>query len=225
MNGDGIFGDAVGATPTLTWAQLAALGIEPRATPYLIRVTVSDGYRQVTSTPVTLTVLPQIQSITWTRDTTAPVSHVLALPAKESGLSFTVTVAATDPGPGASGVAYDAIYVSDDGHKFELWTTVPASSPSAVFTGKRGHTYAFKSVAHDVAGNVEPMPAKIEAKTTIPRVTVAKTRKKTSVALASTSSERIQPSIVGVAAERHKLSRAAGAPRLYAHPAISHPLR
>ena len=33
VNGDGIFGDAIGATPTLTWAQLNALGITDNETP------------------------------------------------------------------------------------------------------------------------------------------------------------------------------------------------
>ena len=66
INGDGTFGDAVGATPTLTWAQLTALGIEARTTPYLVRVMVSDGYgpsHQIISAPVTLTVLPKLQVI------------------------------------------------------------------------------------------------------------------------------------------------------------------
>ncbi|MFI5457323.1 MAG: choice-of-anchor Q domain-containing protein [Isosphaerales bacterium] len=242
INGDGIFGDAHGATPTLTWAQLAAIGIQARLTPYVVRVLVSDGYgptHQVISDPVALTVLPHLQvtalatttsgshapvnsvsvsfaqainassftkgsliltrngganlitksvsvipvagasaaylieglaaltkpdgeytlslnlngltdsygpglgssSITWTKDTTAPVSRVLPLPAKESTLSFAVTVSATDPGPAASGVAYDDIYVSDNGGRSRLWTTVPASAPTAVFTGKSGHAY------------------------------------------------------------------------------------
>lgn len=44
LNGDGIFGDAVGANPVLTPAQLARLGLnESRTTPYNVRVQVSDG--------------------------------------------------------------------------------------------------------------------------------------------------------------------------------------
>ena len=106
-------------------------------------------------------------TITWLKDTVAPMSTVLPLPAKETESSFTVTVSAKDSGPDASGVAIDDIYVSDNGGKFKLWTTVPASRPTAVFMGQPGHTYAFKSVAHDLAGNVEKMPRKIEAKTTV----------------------------------------------------------
>ena len=66
INGDGKFGDAVGATPTLTWTQLTALGIDARTSPYLVRVMVTDGYgptHQIISAPVTLTVLPNAQVI------------------------------------------------------------------------------------------------------------------------------------------------------------------
>ena len=61
VNGDGIFGDATGVSPTLTWAQLQALGIQASATPYAVQVQINDGYggtHLVTSQPVTLTVLP-----------------------------------------------------------------------------------------------------------------------------------------------------------------------
>ncbi len=65
INGDGTFGDAVGATPTLSWAQLEALGIVARSTPYLVRVMVSDGYgrsHEIISAPVTLTVLSNVEA-------------------------------------------------------------------------------------------------------------------------------------------------------------------
>jgi hypothetical protein len=56
INGDGIFGDATGASPTLTWAQLVALGVDYAGT-FSVSVIASDGHGQVTmSQPVTLTV-------------------------------------------------------------------------------------------------------------------------------------------------------------------------
>ena len=71
INGDGVYSDAAGVNPTLTWAQLAALGLQARSTPYQIRVLVSDGYgptHDVVSAPVPLTVLPYaaVTSITAT---------------------------------------------------------------------------------------------------------------------------------------------------------------
>jgi Ca2+-binding RTX toxin-like protein len=58
VNGDGVFGDATGVSPTLTWAQLNALGItDGLATILSVRVRVSDGVNPaVTSDPTSLVV-------------------------------------------------------------------------------------------------------------------------------------------------------------------------
>jgi hypothetical protein len=56
LEGDGGFDDATGVTPTLSWDQLTALGIQP-GNSYTIQVRVDDTYGGVTdSDPVTLTV-------------------------------------------------------------------------------------------------------------------------------------------------------------------------
>jgi hypothetical protein len=56
INGDGTFGDATGANPTLTWSQLQALGVDYAGT-FNVRVIASDGHGQTTmSQSVTLTV-------------------------------------------------------------------------------------------------------------------------------------------------------------------------
>ena len=54
VNGDGTFGDASGVSPTLTWSQLQALGINdgPRTVPN-VRVRVDDGHGHVVDSPVT----------------------------------------------------------------------------------------------------------------------------------------------------------------------------
>jgi subtilisin-like proprotein convertase family protein len=57
INGDSTFGDATGASPTLTWTQLAALGITNGPGTYNVSLQVSDIYGGVTvSAPVTLTI-------------------------------------------------------------------------------------------------------------------------------------------------------------------------
>ncbi len=56
VNGDGTYGDATGANPTLSWSQLIALGVDHSGT-FNVTVMASDGHGQVvTSAPVTLTV-------------------------------------------------------------------------------------------------------------------------------------------------------------------------
>ncbi len=54
VNGDGVFGDASGISPTLTWAQLQVLGINdgPRTVPN-VRVRVDDGHAQIVDSLVT----------------------------------------------------------------------------------------------------------------------------------------------------------------------------
>jgi N-acetylneuraminic acid mutarotase len=62
VNGDGIFGDATGVSPTLTWAELNALGIidnetpdgTPRAAPVKVRVDDDQGGQDEASTTLTV---------------------------------------------------------------------------------------------------------------------------------------------------------------------------
>jgi hypothetical protein len=57
LNNDGVFGDATGASPTLTWAQLVALGINDGPSTFQVHVKADDGFAHpTTSSPVTLTV-------------------------------------------------------------------------------------------------------------------------------------------------------------------------
>ena len=57
INGDGTFGDATGVSPTLTWTQLAALGINNGPGTYNVSLETSDGFGGVTiSAPVTLSI-------------------------------------------------------------------------------------------------------------------------------------------------------------------------
>src|SRR5262249_17532425 len=56
VNGDGIFGDATGAHPTLTWTQLKALGFNETTSISNLRGRVSDGFSTTTSAPATLAV-------------------------------------------------------------------------------------------------------------------------------------------------------------------------
>ncbi len=114
-------------------------------------------------------------SILWLMDTTPPTSHVNALPSRGTSLSFPVSVTGVDPTAGnggpASGVASYAIYISINGGPWSLWTTVPASNPTATFPGQSNTTYSFYSIATDLAGNVEIKAPLIEASTYLPDLT------------------------------------------------------
>ena len=68
VNGDGVFGDATGVAPALTWTQLRALGLDgPNS--YSVAVRVADGHGNVdTSAPATLTVANTAPTATLTNN-------------------------------------------------------------------------------------------------------------------------------------------------------------
>ncbi len=114
-------------------------------------------------------------STSWLTDTTPPISRMNALASRGTTLGFPVSVAGSDPnaadGGPASGVASYAIYVSINGGSWSQWMTVPASSPTAIYTGQSNTTYSFYSIATDLAGNVENKKPLIEASTYLPDLT------------------------------------------------------
>ncbi len=92
-------------------------------------------------------------SYTWHVDTTAPVSHVSALPYATSQTSFSVSWSGSDGSQG-SGIQSYSIYVSTDGGAFVPWLTATTAT-TATFNAQIGHTYGFYSTAEDNAGNIE----------------------------------------------------------------------
>ncbi len=116
-----------------------------------------------------------VLSTSWLMDTTPPTSTVNPLPARGTSLSFAVTIIGSDPnaanGGPASGVASDTIFVSINGGAWSQWTVVPASNPTATYTGSSNTTYSFYSIARDKAGNVENKAPAVEASTYIPDLT------------------------------------------------------
>jgi parallel beta-helix repeat protein len=109
VNGDGIFGDATGPTPTLTWAQLQALGIDDGPKAFTVRVRVDDGYGP--SHTVTA-------ATTLTLDNTAPRPSCRGRP----------TASATSRGPSPS---------APPTRRRPTWPpTSPSTSPGATATSR-----------------------------------------------------------------------------------------
>ena len=139
-------------TPLLTGTSLTSTtftGVDGHAYAFESFATDVAGVRQPTpGTPASTTV-----------NAAPPTSAVAALPPVESSPSFAVTVNATDPRPStgaaASGVVSIDLYVSIDSGPFSFWTSVPATLPTALYTGMPGHHYGFASLAHDLVGNVQ----------------------------------------------------------------------
>jgi len=110
-------------------------------------------------------------STSWLMDTSPPTSTVNPLPKRETSLTFAVSVTGSDGGNPPSGVASYDIYASTNGGPWVFWTNVPASNPTAAYTGQSNTTYAFYSIAHDLAGNTENKKPSIEASTYLPDLT------------------------------------------------------
>ena len=88
LNGDGVFGDATGVAPTLTWAQLAGRSVNDGPAVLHPTVQVSDGNPggTTTSPPTVLTVV-----------NAPPVAFIGGGPTAAKGLVATFALSSTDP--------------------------------------------------------------------------------------------------------------------------------
>ena len=86
-----------------------------------------------------------------------PVSSVLPLPSVSALPVFNVAWQGASA-PGGSGIASFDVYVSQDGGRYSPWLQ-GATLSQAPYVGQAGSTFAFYSIAHDNAGNVQPTPA------------------------------------------------------------------
>ena len=98
-----------------------------------------------------------------TIDASPPQSQVVPLAAQMGQPRFRVSWEGTDVG---SGIASYDIYVSKNGGDYLPWQKATPFA-SATYSGEAGASYAFYSVAHDVAGHVEPAPRVADAQTEV----------------------------------------------------------
>jgi len=92
-----------------------------------------------------------------TIDIGAPTSSVNGLPTFTSSRDFAVSWSGSDETNGSGIASYD-IFVSDNSGPYVLFKN-DVTSTSTTFTGVKGHTYAFYSIATDNVGHNENPPA------------------------------------------------------------------
>ncbi len=92
-------------------------------------------------------------------------ASLLGPPPVQPTTSFPVSWAGADVGSGVGGYT---IEVSDNGGAFKPWLT-NTTDTKAVFPGRLGHLYAFRSAASDHAGNIEATHALPDARTLVIR--------------------------------------------------------
>jgi hypothetical protein len=99
-------------------------------------------------------------------DSVAPSSAVAPLPPVTLGTEFPVSWLGSDNVSPAPALRFDVQYRDGPTGPWTAWQT-GTQATKATFDGQRGHTYYFRSRAHDEAGNVEAYPANGDGSTTI----------------------------------------------------------
>lgn len=146
VNGDSVFGDATGVTPTLTWSQLLALGIQDGANLYSnVRVRVTDNLgASTTSSATTLTVV------------NAPPTPGVAGPAfGVRGQPRGYTLTAADPSP-VDQAANFTFYIDWDGDTIYDQTVVAASGTVVYHEYYSSGAYTIRVAASDKDGGLSP---------------------------------------------------------------------
>jgi hypothetical protein len=108
---------------------------------------------------------PVIVTPTWKAisDDAPPISRVNTLDAVQRDTSFNVSWLGSD---NVSGIKYYSIFVSRNNAAYQVWKS-ETNTTSAIFTGQRGITYRFYSIAVDSADNIERIKILPEATTRI----------------------------------------------------------
>jgi hypothetical protein len=124
VNGDGVFGDATGPNPTLTWNELQALGIVDGPSTFTLSVRATDSIgREVVSAPATLTLQNVAPTAVFNNNGPIPVGSAATV-------SFSSVL---DPSGSDQTAGFRFNYDFDNDGKFEIVdsasrsVTVPAS--------------------------------------------------------------------------------------------------
>lgn len=146
INGDGVFGDASGVSPTLTWAQLQALSppINDGPNTFNVKVRVDDGHEhQVTSTAALLNI-----------GNTAPTAALVNSSPVAEGSSVNIVFANPyDPSAADTAAGFRYSYdFNNDGDFSDPGDLAGVSSASAAFTLSRFGSYTVRGRISDKDG-------------------------------------------------------------------------
>jgi hypothetical protein len=147
VNDDGVYGDATGVGPTLTWAQLEALSpaINDGAASFNARVRVDDGHGDVVDSSVT----------TLTVNNTAPTAAISAPMDGFSGIRGqlrTFTLTASDPSFADQAANFTFTIVWGDGSPNDTVTGPSGSATSHTYSTEG--TYSIQVTAQDKDGGI-----------------------------------------------------------------------
>ncbi|MGU3643928.1 Ig-like domain repeat protein [Microbacterium sp. C23T] len=138
LDADGDYSDASGLTPTLTWDQLEALGIDDGPSNHTVALRVTLGSQQSTAT-TSLAVV-----------NTAPDTVVTGALTATAGSPFTIKIGADDPSP--ADMAADFTYTVDWGDGSPILTVVGPADPPVTHTYASAGTYTASLTSTDKDG-------------------------------------------------------------------------
>lgn len=138
LDADGDYSDASGLTPTLTWDQLEAVGIDDGPSNHTIALRVTLGSQQSTAT-TSLAVV-----------NTAPDTVVTGALTATAGTPFTIKVGADDPS--SADMAADFTYMVDWGDGSPVLTVVGPADPPVTHTYAAAGTYTASLTSTDKDG-------------------------------------------------------------------------
>ncbi|HEY5788781.1 MAG TPA: Ig-like domain repeat protein [Microlunatus sp.] len=145
LNDDGVFGDATGVDPTLTWAELESFGMDDgRSTPtsYPIAVQISSGaVRLVAASAIIVT-------------NTAPAAIITGDLTATVGEPFTIKVGADDPS--SADLTEQFTYTVDWGDGTPVFTVDGPADPPVTHTYSSAGEYAAQFTATDKDGGTGP---------------------------------------------------------------------
>ncbi len=125
----------------------------------------ANGATVTNKASITFDLNAPIVTNTWSNlvDKDKPTSKVATLPATTAGTDIAVSWSGSDATSGID--SYD-VFVSVDGGSYEAWKQATTDT-SGTYAGVSGKSYAFSSVARDLAGNTELLPPTPDATTTL----------------------------------------------------------
>ncbi len=160
LNGDGIFTDASGVTPTVPWSALDALGIRDGLSHYSVRVRASDGVNPPVDSPAT----------TVTVNNAAPTLQVSAAVDGFDGVTGqtrTYNLTATDPS--SVDQAANFTYIINWGDLSPAQTFIGPSSLAATHIYAVANNYIITVLAQDKDGGSASSTRNVTVRTSEPQ--------------------------------------------------------
>ncbi len=161
VNGDNVFGDATGVSPTLSWAQLSALGITDGPSTFNVRVQVDDGFASaVVSSPVAL----NVQNVAPTAGVAGPTDVLRSA-------QQTFTLSATDPSANDQAAAFTFTIDWGDGSPVEIVTDMSGTQVTHAFDAASTFNVSVTATDQDGAtGAAATQPVQVDAVQLLPNV-------------------------------------------------------